>query len=90
MANKRELKKSINIACSELFAEGVASYLVADKEETPQIDDILTSVLKMHSDFIRRISHPEPGMKAKVYYKHLEDDFDKTLGEIVEQIIALG
>lgn len=90
MANKRQLKQSINFACSELFAEGVAAYLVANKEEIPQIDDLLTTILKMHSDFVRRISHPEPGMKPKVYFKHLRDDFDNTLGELVEQIIALG
>lgn len=90
MSNKRDLKKSINFACSELFAEGVMTYMIVPKEEATQVDAILTSVLKMHSDFVRRISHPEPGMKPKVYFRHLMTDFDKTIEELIEQLKALG
>ena len=89
MSNKRDLKRSLNYACSELFAEGVSLYLSAQKEDQPQIDAILTSVLKTHRDMIKRVSHPEPGMKAKVYYSHLTEDFNKQVSEIIDHIQAL-
>ena len=89
MANKRDLKRSLNYSCSQLFAECVASYLCTDKAEHDTVDATLTSILRVHSDFVRRVSHPEPGMKPKAYYKRLIEDFNQTAGELIDQIAAL-
>lgn len=88
MANKRNLKQVINYVCSDLFAEGVALSMYGASENKETVDAILVSLLKTHKDFISRISHPEPGMKAKVYYRQLLLDFDKRINEIVDQLNA--
>ncbi len=86
MANKKDLKQNISAICSELFAEGVAASLYGDKENKADIEALLSSILVIHSDFVRRISHPEPGMAPKKYFKTLIEDFNKQASELVDQI----
>ncbi len=90
MANKRDIKRRINYACSELFAECVTVYLSVQQEDTNQVDAILTSVLKTHKEFVKRVSHPQPGMKPNKYYKVLIEDFNKQVCEIIDNINALS
>lgn len=88
MANKRDLKRGINYICSELFAECVATslYRKTDKEN---IDTLLKSILRVHSDYIRRVSHPEPGMKAKKYYNSIIHSFNGEVNDVVDAISNL-
>lgn len=44
----------------------------------------------MHSNYIRRVSHVEPGMPAKVYFNDLKDKFSKEVNEIVDQLNNLA
>ena len=80
MSNKRDLKRTINYICSDLFAECVAASLYA----------LLTSILLVHSDYVRRISHPEPGIPQKKFYKILIEDFNKQVDELIDQIANLA
>lgn len=89
MANKRILKKRINKFGSELFAECIAAYLVVQEDDLAQLDDILTNIIKTHSEFIRRISYPEPGMIQKRYYQILWKEFKKNVDEVSDNIKAL-
>mgnify|MGYP001641514543 FL=1 len=50
------------------------------------VDALLTSILRVHNDFIRRVSHPEPGLVPKAYYKAIIEDFNKQAIEIVDHI----
>lgn len=86
MANKRELKKRINYICSDLFAECIAASLYGIPADKQTLDALLYSIIKIHSNYIARISHPEPGMKAGAYYKDLTENFSKQINEIVDQI----
>lgn len=87
MANKRELKKRINFVCGGLFAECVAAYNYASREDKQEnVKALLGSILHMHSDYIMRVSHPEPGMKPKVYYKALTESFNKEVIDVVDRI----
>ena len=86
MANKRNLKSSINYICSELFAECVAASLYNGNVKQEDVDGILSSIILTHTDFIGRVSHPEPGMPQKKYYSSLIDDFNKQVSELVDQI----
>ena len=70
MANKRKLKKAINLICED------------------DVESVFFSIVKMQADFICRISHPEPGMKAKEYYKDLKDKFAAQASDILDQIIS--
>ncbi len=86
MANKRILKKEINYVSSELFAECVAASLYNITCDEKNIDSLLRMIVEMHSDYIMRVSHPEPGMKAKIYYGILKNSFNKEVNCIVDQI----
>ena len=64
MSNKRDLKKTINYICSDLFAECVAASLYDGKPNEDNVNALLSSILMIQNDYVRRISHPEPGMDA--------------------------
>lgn len=85
MANKRSLKRCINYICGELFAEciSVSAYYNSDKQNA---DTLLRCIMRLHSDYIMRVSHPEPGMPAKKYYKTLISDFNNSVNEVVDHI----
>ena len=84
MANKRTLKRSINLICEELFAECIAASLYGHNRDGAEA--LLYSTLKLQSDFIRRISHPEPGMPQKQFYRILKENFVAQAGDIIDQI----
>ncbi|MCH5307837.1 MAG: hypothetical protein J1E37_07100 [Prevotella sp.] len=84
MANKRTLKRCISTICGELLAECMAASLYGHNSQAAEA--LIYGILAMENDFIRRISHPEPGMKAKKYYKTLREDFAAHACEIVDQI----
>ena len=86
MANKRTLKRNISYICSDLFAECIAASLYSKPANQDNINALLAAILKIHSNYIRRVSHPEPGMSMRDYYKDLKDNFAKQINEIVDQI----
>jgi hypothetical protein len=87
MANKRTLKKAINLICEELFAEGVAVALYGPRPKS-EVEALLYSIVKMQNNYITRISHPEPGMKANAYFKDLWEKFTAEVSEIQDQLQA--
>ena len=89
MSNKKDLKKTINYICSELFAECVAASLYNGKPNEDSVNALLSSILMIQNDYVRRISHPEPGMRPKDYFKDLIDNFNKQTSEIIDQIASL-
>ncbi len=90
MAKKRNLKQNINYICSELMAEVVALTLYGENKNPEAGKELIGNILLTRNDFLSRISHPEPGMEPKVYFNKLVDDFNKTAGEIIDQISNLG
>ena len=89
MANKRCLNKSINYICEELLAECVAAQLYSAKPGSENVSPILSSIVHLQNNYVNRISHPEPGMSSKVYFKDLIEHFNKEASEIVDQISNL-
>ena len=90
MSNKRDLKRTINYICDDLFVEGIAVSLYGESRESDNIEALLTSILSMHNNYIRRVSHVEPGMPAKVYSKDLKDKFSKEVNEVIDQLNNLA
>lgn len=90
MANKRELKQMINNACEQLFAECMAVSLYEVKPDQETLRALLTSILLLRKDYVARISHPEPGMPQKQYYKVLLQDFKKHVNELIDQVHGLA
>jgi hypothetical protein len=62
----------------------VAGSLYGQNRESAEA--LIYSTIKMRNNFIRRISHPEPGMPAKVYYKDLREKFAAQAGELLDQL----
>lgn len=89
MANKRSLKRNINYVCSELFSE-IAAVSYTTNANKDDIKALVMSVLVIHNDYVRRVSHLEPGLAPKKFYKSLVDNFNKQASEIVDQIASLG
>lgn len=88
--NKRDLKRVINYICSDLFAECVAASLYSGTPNQENVDTLLSCILKIHNDYIRRVSHPEPGLPPKQYFRNLTESFNKQVGEIIDHISNLG
>lgn len=86
MANKRILKKRINHICSELFSECIAKSLYSGRKNTESINAVLSAILIIHNKYICRVSHPEPGIPPKKYYKDLKDRFYVQICEITDNI----
>lgn len=90
MANKRNLKRNINYVCSELFSEAVAASMNSSKATEEDVNALLASILVIHNDYVRRVSHQEPGLSPKLFYKDLVNNFNKQVSEIVDQVVNLG
>ena len=90
MPNRKDLKKSINSICSDVFAECVAMSLYHGNTDEANVDALFSSILAIRTDFISRISHPEPGMKKKDYYDHLANAFTEQISEVIDQICNMS
>ncbi len=90
MAKKKDLKQTINYICSELFAEAVAASLYGTKVSEEAAENLLSSIIITKNDFVKRISHPQPGMEPKKYYARLVSDFNHRVSDIIDQIGNLG
>jgi len=86
MANKKSLKHAINLVCEELFTECVAASLYGNDTNKDNADALLLAIVKMQKNYCCRVSHPEPGMPAKLYYKDLREKFASEVGEIADHI----
>ena len=89
MANKRSLKHVIRLICEELFRETIAASLYGNEKQEGNAEALLFSIVKMESEYIRRISHVEPGIKASVYFKDLREKFNAEVSDIIDQINTL-
>jgi hypothetical protein len=84
MAKRRTLKRQITDICTVLFAEGVAASL--ENEHPENAEALLHSIIKMESNYLSRVSHVEPGMEAKIYFKDLIEKFNAQVVELLDQI----
>lgn len=89
MTNKRDLKRTINYICSDLAAECVATSFSVDESEKENIDALIMTILVIRNDYVKRVSHLEPGMEPKEYYKKLVGDFNQQISEIIDQVTNL-
>ncbi len=90
MANKRQLKKTIDLVTGTLLVECVAAMHFDHVCPQEDIDSIMTAALRLQDDMIRRVSHPEPGMPARKFFKNLREELLSTADELAGQIYAIG
>jgi len=86
MANKRTLKRCIKLISEELFTEAVAAALYGNEPNKDNTEALLFSIIRIQNDYISRVSHPEPGITARMYYKNLREKFNAEVGDIDDQI----
>ena len=90
MAKRRELKSVINNICTDLAAEVVAVSLYDTKPAEENVLAIINTIFKIRNNYISRISHVEPGMPAKLYFKNLIENFNNETIEVIDQINNLN
>lgn len=88
MANRKDLKKTINNIASELFTECMYLKGAVDADKQEAVDELIMKVLHLQNEHICRISHTEPGNVAG-FYKKLYADFDKEVSDILDGMKAL-
>lgn len=86
MANKRDLKRTINFVCAELLSETFAAGMLEKNIENQNVDNLLYAIVHLNQDYIRRVSHPQPGMSSREYFKVLVDSFNKDVEETADMI----
>ena len=86
MTNKRTLKRAINLICEELLAEAVAASLYGNEQHKENADAVLYSIIRLKTNYISRISHVEPGMKPRTYFKNLREKFAAEVDEMADHI----
>jgi hypothetical protein len=86
MVNKRTLKRAIHLICDDLFAEAIALSLYGTEAQRESASALLYSIVKIEDDCIRRVSHPEPGIKPQDYFKDLREKFSAQVSDIVDQM----
>lgn len=89
MANKRTLKKNINLICDELYADFIAASLYGATSDENTLTNIVVTIDKLQANTLCRISHVEPGMTAKNYFKDLKQQFKEQVLEVADQISNL-
>ncbi|MCD7977939.1 MAG: hypothetical protein LUG51_12600 [Tannerellaceae bacterium] len=93
MANRRTLKKDISYIAGDLFSEILICAKLIPGIEMEKAEALMTRVLDMHDEFIRRAHTPdgkENKARIKTYYKKLVNDFQTEVDAIVKEIEGLG
>lgn len=86
---RREFKKQLQFITSEVFAECVAISAYS-KDHKNEAQDLMVQVLLIHDDFTSRVTHVEPGIKPKAYFKALREDLATKIMNIVESMQSLA
>lgn len=86
MANKRSLKKAIHLISEDLFAEAIALSLYGTEAQQQRANALLFSIVKLEDEYICRVCHPEPGMKASDYFKDLREKCSAQVNDIIDQM----
>lgn len=89
MANRRELKKTVNYISGELFAECLVNSMFVPGTDKAKAEELMAEILKMQDEFLSRISHTEPG-NVKGFYKKFRADFNAKVNEIIDAIAKLN
>ena len=87
MANKRELKKSINFVAGDLFQECLVLKVIK-KVDNEKVDEVLTDIINLQNEFLARTNHPQPG-NVKAYFRKLYSDFGDAVEAIIKKMQAM-
>ncbi len=89
MASRRQLKKNVNYIAGELFTECLINDMYVPGTDKVKSDKLMSKILLMQDEFIRRISHTEAG-NIKEFYKKFRKDFQVQVNAIIDEIANLN
>ncbi len=86
MASRKNLKKSVKSVCDDLFADCVVLSMVeqGDREE---LNKLMGEVAALYGDIVCRISHVEPGLAPREYFKKVRNDFTERANSLSDRIM---
>ena len=93
MAKRRILKKEIGYVAGELFSEVLVCRLFIPGVEEEKADVLLTRILDMQDEFIRRAGSPDGKDNktlVKEYYRKLRVDLQTEVDAIANEIGELS
>ena len=88
MASKKDLKKAINLMCTDLLIELLGAEEAAHQAHKQDVENIAQNILVMRNDFVCRLSHIDKRQVRK-FFNQLEEDLTATTNDIVDQICHL-
>ena len=88
MAKRRNLKKAINMVCSDLLMECLAVRETHPSIKEADVENIAMSILLMQEDFVSRLSHVDKH-QIRRFFQQLDDDLTVSTNEIIDQIYQL-
>lgn len=89
MASRRKLKKAIGYVLGELLTEAMVFKAYIPNVDVEKADLLMIKIIKTNDEFIKRISHTEPG-SIKLFYKKFGVDFNTVVNEILEELNDLN
>ena len=85
MASRKNLKKVIGYISSELLSQAVYVALNSERDAA-EWNALFEKILVLNNDYVARVSHKQPGMKASAYFNALCESFGKDAKAIVAEI----
>ena len=71
-------------AIMRAFSNLKAAVKTKSFKDLKNIKAIISSILGVYANSISRVSHPQQGMKPKLYFKDLKDKFEQEICEIID------
>ena len=93
MAKRRILKKDIAYVAGDLFLEALICKLYIPGVDSDKVDVVMSRILDMQDDFIRRANRPDGKDNAalvKEYYRKLRNDLQVEVDAIAAEIGKLS
>ncbi|MCQ2109944.1 MAG: hypothetical protein MJY79_00420 [Bacteroidaceae bacterium] len=85
MASRRTLKKTIDYVVGDILTECIVCYNYIPGVDAEKVLAVMNEVTRIDSEFIKRISHTEPG-QAKMYYRELRKEFGEKISAAIEKM----
>jgi len=89
MASRRKLKKAVGYILGELLTEAMVFKAYIPNVDVEKANLLMTKIINTNSEFIKRISHTEPG-SVKLFYKKFGVDFNAAINEILDELNELN
>lgn len=67
----------------------MAASLYNGGKKQEEVNAILTSIIIVQRDYVCRVSHVEPGMQPKAYFKDLKNKLGVQVAEITDNIASI-